>query len=57
LSDLVEVDADLDALYAAVRRRYGIAVTLDPEPYLWIRLSAHRRLRRMQLLSLAHQRA
>lgn len=35
LSDLVEVDADLDALYAAVRQRYGVAVTLDPEPYLW----------------------
>jgi len=35
LSDLVEADADIEALYAAVRARYGVTVTCDPQPYLW----------------------
>lgn len=35
LSDLVDVDDDLDALYATVRERYGITVTPHPQPYLW----------------------
>jgi hypothetical protein len=46
LSDLVDPDADLAALYAAVRQRYGVAVTPDPEPYLWQlveQIAAHRR--------------
>lgn len=35
LSDMVDADEDLEALYAMVRQRYGVAVSHDPEPYLW----------------------
>lgn len=36
LSDMVDLDTDRGALYAAVAARYGVTVPQDaPEPYLW----------------------
>jgi len=36
LSDMVDLDTDLTALYARVAERYGVTVPMDePEPYLW----------------------
>jgi hypothetical protein len=36
LSDMVDLETDLNALYAAVAERYGVTVSLDgPQPYLW----------------------
>ena len=36
LSDMVDLETDLAALYATVSERYGVIVRPDePQPYLW----------------------